>query len=607
MKIIKLLFLGIVLVLFNIAYLAAQAPADTIFVKSEPVSPGDVLTITFEAHINSPGVGGIVIVIEGVPEEIVPVGDTWYTWGTGYGDVLKDEAGLQPNIVLLDATGLQLSLLSFDLDGLAADGDITSKSGELISYQVQVPEDMDFGTYELTGADAGVVLLKYPFTGANLDPPPAAVIQPISVVDIPDSNGIELPEITEVIGTGGVLSLPVHIQNKDEVGSGSFKVTYPTAAMTFTGITAGTRAGGMTFTIAEIDSVSAVDTVTVTVAFSGGSIAMGGLDELCSLEFDVSALSAGDPISISLADVLLSDAVGASLPDIQQPPSTPVEPVVFYGDTLTVGVISGAHQPDSADEASGIAVITDGQLHLPVLLKNTKPIAVLDFFIQKIPANDSITLSLDVDGVGGGIQSTARTTGWTIQAFDTTGYIHVVGIPPTLTDAMAAGEGEILTLIFDIGGWETVITDYTQSVDVSLLLKGVELIADDGSRLPVQPIDGVATIDRRVPLDGEGLGGGASLPKSFALSQNHPNPFNPSTTINYQIPEDAGVVSFSLNIYDIRGRLVRTLANEVKGPGYYTAYWNGFDNNGRQVSSGVYFYRFYSNNYTSTRKMVLLK
>ena len=383
-------------------------------------------------------------------------------------------------------------------------------------------------------------------------------------------------------------------------------MTYPTAAMTFTGITAGTRAGGMTFT-AEIDSTTAVDTVTVTVAFTGGSIAMGGLDELCSLEFDVSALTAGDPISISLADVLLSDAVGASLPDIQQPPSAPVEPVVFYGDTLTVGVISGAHQTDSTDEASGIAVITDGQLHLPVLLKNTEPVVILDFFIQKVPANDSITLSLDVDGVGGGIQSTARTSGWTIQAFDTTGYIHVVGYPPTLSDPIAAGEGEILTPVFDVGGWETVITDYTQSVDVSLLLKGVELVTSAGSRLPVQPNDGVATIDRRVPLDGEGLGGGASLPKAFALSQNHPNPFNPSTTINYQIPEGAGVVSFSLNIYDIRGRLVRTLANEVKGSGYYTAYWNGFDNNGQQVSSGVYFYRFNSNKYTSTRKMVLLK
>jgi len=64
MKIIKILFLGIVLVLFNIAYLAAQAPADTVFVKTKPVAPGGVLEITYEVHVNSESAGGIIIVVE---------------------------------------------------------------------------------------------------------------------------------------------------------------------------------------------------------------------------------------------------------------------------------------------------------------------------------------------------------------------------------------------------------------------------------------------------------------------------------------------------------------------------------------------------------------
>jgi len=232
-----------------------------------------------------------------------------------------------------------------------------------------------------------------------------------------------------------------------------------------------------------------------------------------------------------------------------------------------------------------------------VLLTNSKPVSVLDFFIQKVPGDEAITLTLAE------IQKTDRVSGWILDETtvkDTVDYIHVVGFQNPTGDPIAAGSGEILTLVFDIGGWEDV-------VDVSLLLKGVEIVDSDGNFLAVQQISGIATIDNRVPLSAEGLGAGAALPKAFALSQNHPNPFNPSTTINYQVPEYAGFVSFSLNVYDIRGSLVRTLANGVKGPGYYTAHWDGADNNGRQLSSGVYFYRFRSDKYTSTRKMVLLK
>ena len=123
MKIIKILFLGIVLVLFNIAYLAAQAPADTVFVKTKPVAPGGVLEITYEVHINSEGVGGIIIIVEGVPEQITPVGDDWYTWGEGFGSVLADETSW-PKVVSLDIAGLSATILGVDIDDLIADGTI---------------------------------------------------------------------------------------------------------------------------------------------------------------------------------------------------------------------------------------------------------------------------------------------------------------------------------------------------------------------------------------------------------------------------------------------------------------------------------------------------
>jgi hypothetical protein len=591
-------------VLFNIAYLVGQAPPDTVFVKTSPVSPGDVLTITYELHINSEEVGGITVIVAGVPEQITPIEGDWYAWGEGYGSVLEDETALKPNIVALDESGLQCVLLSINLDDLAEDGDIPSKSGVLITYSLQVPADMEYGTYELTRVtdpQEGVFLLQYPFTGASKTPVPAFVADPIFVTDIPDYNALELPEITEVLSAGGTLSLPIQVLNKVEIASGSFKVSYPASVLTLDKVTAASRAGGAEFSIAETTTEDGV--ATSTIEFTGGSVSMGGLADLCTLDFSISGQTAGEAISISLADVALSDADGAAVADLQQPSVGTAEPDVFYSDTLFVGVEAGAHEVGVEDEGSGIAVIMDGQLHLPILLTNSVPVTVLDFYIQKVPADDAITLTLDE------VMLTDRLTGWVLDETmikDTVDYIHVLGYQNPTGDPIAAGSGELLTLVFDIGGWEGVITE-DNPVDISLLLKGVEIVDADGNFLGVQKKDGIATIDYRVPLNGEGLGPGASLPKVFATSQNYPNPFNPSTTVNYQVPEDAGLVSFSLNVYDIRGKLVRTLAKGVKGPGYYTVNWDGTDNHGRYVSSGVYFYRFSSEKYTSTRKMVLLK
>ncbi|MBW7997550.1 MAG: T9SS type A sorting domain-containing protein [Candidatus Glassbacteria bacterium] len=108
-----------------------------------------------------------------------------------------------------------------------------------------------------------------------------------------------------------------------------------------------------------------------------------------------------------------------------------------------------------------------------------------------------------------------------------------------------------------------------------------------------------------VELSREVLSPKALLPKDFALS-NFPNPFNPSTTIAYDIPEGDNV-QVQLKVYNIRGQLVRTLVNESKSEGSYQIQWDGSDNYGRKVSSGVYFYRIKAGEFSQTRKMVILK
>jgi FlgD Ig-like domain len=96
----------------------------------------------------------------------------------------------------------------------------------------------------------------------------------------------------------------------------------------------------------------------------------------------------------------------------------------------------------------------------------------------------------------------------------------------------------------------------------------------------------------------------AGSAKVNSLSQNYPNPFNPQTTIAFSV-KDRGLVT--LKVYNVAGELVRTLANEDFTAGAHTKVWDGRNDAGQPVSSGVYFYKLVSNNFTQTKKMVLLK
>jgi subtilisin-like proprotein convertase family protein len=95
------------------------------------------------------------------------------------------------------------------------------------------------------------------------------------------------------------------------------------------------------------------------------------------------------------------------------------------------------------------------------------------------------------------------------------------------------------------------------------------------------------------------------LPASFQLAQNAPNPFNPATTIAFDVPRGAGVVT--LAIYDVSGRLVRTLEHGQLEAGRYTRTWQGRDQAGRAVASGVYFYKLSGDGFSQTRKMVVVQ
>ena len=98
------------------------------------------------------------------------------------------------------------------------------------------------------------------------------------------------------------------------------------------------------------------------------------------------------------------------------------------------------------------------------------------------------------------------------------------------------------------------------------------------------------------------------IPTEFAL-QNFPNPFNPETWIPYQLAENADV---SINIYNVSGKVIKTLHLGQKEAGFYmtrskSAYWDGRNKSGERVASGVYFYQLKAGEFSAVRKMVIMK
>jgi flagellar hook assembly protein FlgD len=89
-----------------------------------------------------------------------------------------------------------------------------------------------------------------------------------------------------------------------------------------------------------------------------------------------------------------------------------------------------------------------------------------------------------------------------------------------------------------------------------------------------------------------------------ALRGNYPNPFNPETTISYDIKDASNV---RLDLYNVKGQLVRSLVNQDQAAGRYKVVFNGRDAKGNPLSSGIFLYRFTAGAYSSTRKMMLME
>ena len=101
-----------------------------------------------------------------------------------------------------------------------------------------------------------------------------------------------------------------------------------------------------------------------------------------------------------------------------------------------------------------------------------------------------------------------------------------------------------------------------------------------------------------------GVHDGADTPRQFALHSPYPNPFNPETTIPFDLPSSADV---DLSLYNLAGQQVATLASGLREAGSYNLVWDGRDDAGRDLASGMYFYRLIAGDRVKTRKLMLLR
>ena len=179
------------------------------------------------------------------------------------------------------------------------------------------------------------------------------------------------------------------------------------------------------------------------------------------------------------------------------------------------------------------------------------------------------------------------------------GLIHQLS--PTPREPLAAGEGTVANLVFEVNDPSVTEIRLEENETKS---PAHDLVFVYNTRS--QP--GQLAFDEAHP-DFEAIsvalsGAVSTLPTEFALAQNYPNPFNPSTEVCFDLPKASHV---ELNVFNILGQRVKTLVSGEMPAGSHQVSWDGTDSDGGLVASGIYFYRISAGDFSSSKKMMMLK
>ena len=179
--------------------------------------------------------------------------------------------------------------------------------------------------------------------------------------------------------------------------------------------------------------------------------------------------------------------------------------------------------------------------------------------------------------------------------------IHNVGVQPLVVSQVLGSGGifgvDVTSFTVDVGSAQGVNISFSPQTQGDYT-GWIRFVSND----PVN--DTLSVYVEGSAKQVTGIAEGEGLPTTFGVSPNYPNPFNPTTTIKYQLPQTSDV---KLAIYNALGQRVRTLVDARIEAGYHSAEWDGRNDAGAQVASGIYIYRFSADNYLRVQKMILMK
>ena len=300
---------------------------------------------------------------------------------------------------------------------------------------------------------------------------------------------------------------------------------------------------------------------------SGSNPINPGIRHLADVDYSVfNDIPEGTIVDITVSDPVIADV--NNLPMVTQ--STPHS---FYIGQPPAGC--------TIENASG-QLTPGGTGVFEIHMENTETINILEFEIMDMPNNMVITnvtpLGRFDDGtIDGGTGETEE------------GNFYFLGYD--FASAIEPGEGAILE----------VEVEFTENLDNSSIIFMISSIsAGDVNAVPVTIIaDDFGQFSGYLNTLVEG-----SLPKEFTLHSNYPNPFNPSTVISYDLSRETAV---KLNVYDMKGRRINALVNQVQNAGRHHVRWNAKDARGNGISAGVYLYRLEAGGKVFTEKMIFMK
>jgi hypothetical protein len=239
----------------------------------------------------------------------------------------------------------------------------------------------------------------------------------------------------------------------------------------------------------------------------------------------------------------------------------------------------------------GISDITDAAAYFNTLTNAYEPPAVSDGATNWVVSNeDLVDVSLPVQMTNLSARATSRegvTLSWSTESETNSAGFHV-----RRGESENAIDRRITAALIPSHGTSSSRNEYSytdRNAHGRTYWYRIEEVSLDGESLFIGPI----SVEAAEPL-----------PEQFSVSRNYPNPFNPETTLHYELPEDADV---SVRVFDLMGREVKTLVDGRMTAGRYDARWDGTNPLGNAVSSGIYFVRVQAGDYSGVRKVTLMR